>query len=106
MVLSVTGDIWHITLSFQDFSRAMGELRSSLSILELPHGQPDKEGATPLVITEPTIEFRNVCFAFKDKKPLFNQLNLFIKAGEKVGLVGISGAGKTSMVQLLLRYFT
>ncbi|USO02074.1 MAG: ABC transporter ATP-binding protein [Alphaproteobacteria bacterium] len=103
-VLLISEDIWRVTISVQDFARAMGDFKSSLSILQTPHENVDIKNAKPLVIQKPNIIFKNIWFGF-DEDVLFKGLNLEIKAGEKVGLVGRSGAGKTSLIHLLLRYF-
>ena len=51
---------------------------------------------------EPQI-IENLCFAYENGNPIINNLNLSIKAGEKVGLVGVSGGGKTTLIHLLQR---
>jgi ATP-binding cassette subfamily B protein len=104
--LIVAEDIWAATRSLQDFSRAMGDLKSALSILNVPQDNLDQANAQPLVIKSPTIEFKNVSFGYDGKDSVFKDLNLSVKPGEKVGLVGHSGAGKSSLVNLLLKYFT
>lgn len=103
--LVVADDIWRATVSMQDFARAMGDLKSALSILYLPQQNKDKENAQPLLITHSKIEFKNVTFGYNVDEPIFENLNLVIQPGEKVGLVGTSGAGKSSLINLLLRYF-
>jgi ATP-binding cassette subfamily B protein len=105
IALVIADDIWHVTLSMQDFSRNMGDLMSALTIVSIPHQNLDKENAIPLVIKSPTVEFRGLSFSYSEKESFFQDLNLTIKAGEKIGLVGASGAGKSSLVNVLLRYF-
>ena len=105
MSLSVAEDIWHATISLQDFSRAMGDFKSALSILNAPQENVDRKNAQFLVIKSPMIEFKNVSFGYDGKNAVFKDLNLLVKPGEKIGLVGHSGAGKSSLVNLLLRYF-
>lgn len=105
MVLVMADDIWRATMSYQDFSRAVGELRSAMSILEIPQQNLDKKDARELVVNVPKIEFRDLSFGYDGTDSVFKRLNLTIKPGEKVGLVGYSGAGKSSLVNLLLRYF-
>ena len=100
--LVVTDDIWHATVSLQDFSRAMGDWKSAISILAIEQ-QPHQEVA--LKVRNGKIEFSKVSFGYDPKAPTLQHLNLLIKPGEKIGLVGHSGAGKTSLINLLLRYF-
>ena len=88
--LVVAEDIWSATISLQDFSRAMGDLKSALSILNVPQENLDRAHALPLVIKNPTIEFKNVRFGYDGKNAVFKDLNLSVKSGEKVGLVGHS----------------
>jgi ATP-binding cassette subfamily B protein len=71
----------------------------------LPQTDLDKTDAVCLNITSPEIEFQNVDFGYNKSDLIFQKLNLKIKAGEKIGLVGYSGSGKSSLVNLLLRYF-
>lgn len=104
IALVVTDDIWHATVSLQDFSRAMGDWKSALSILSIEQNR-DPKGALPLQVRQGKIEFRQVNFGYDPKTPTLSNLNLLIKPGEKIGLVGHSGAGKTSLINLLLRYF-
>ncbi len=102
----VADDIWKCTISLQDFSKTMGDLKSCLSVLNTPQQHTDPENAKPLVLTTPKIELKNVSFGYSDKNFVFNGLSLIIKPGEKVGLVGHSGSGKSSLINLLLKYFT
>jgi len=105
IVLIISEDIWSVTTSLQSFAGAMGEWKSSLSILAVPQEGLDVPEAYPLVVVHPTIEFRDVTFQYDAHTDIFNDFNLYIKAGEKVGIVGHSGAGKSSLINLLLRYF-
>lgn len=103
--LIVTEDVWQATTSLQEFATSMGDLKSSLSIIVTPQQNIDSKDATNLVLRKPKIEFRNIVFGYNDNHIIFNKLNLELKPGEKIGIVGHSGSGKSSLVNLLLRYF-
>ena len=64
----------------------------------------DKKNAKPLRVKRGAIEFQNVYFKYRSKYVL-KDLSLFIKPGERVGIVGASGAGKTTLVNLLMRFY-
>ena len=73
------------------------------AILDLPD-EPDPEGA----VTEPTrgrVELRHVDFSYDPDKPLIRDLNMDVKPGQKVAIVGPTGAGKTTIVNLLMRFY-
>jgi len=104
LVLSVAESIWKTTIKLQDFARDMGDLKSSMSILKIPQKNLDHPDAKPLKLKSSEIKFEGINFRY-NKSFVFKNLNLTIKPGEKIGLVGPSGVGKSSLVNLLLRYF-
>jgi ATP-binding cassette, subfamily B, bacterial len=65
----------------------------------------DNVDAQPLAVTQGAIEFRDVSFAYEADAQVFKHLNVTIPAGQRVGLVGLSGSGKSSFVSLLLRLY-
>jgi ATP-binding cassette subfamily B protein len=102
----VVGDsVWQVTVKLQDFSRSMGDLKSAISIIDPAFHNPDPENAKILQAQKAKIESKNFSFSYDNNKDILKNLNLLIKPGEKIGLVGHSGAGKTSLINLLLRYF-
>jgi ATP-binding cassette subfamily B protein len=67
----------------------------------------DKQDARPIVVEQGKITFDNVTFAYKDApdgQEVFSSLNLHVEPGEKIGLVGQSGGGKSTLTRLLLRF--
>ncbi|MDP3532993.1 MAG: ATP-binding cassette domain-containing protein, partial [Alphaproteobacteria bacterium] len=71
----------------------------------LPIDIVDNVDASTLIVDKGQIDFDNVKFGYKNTDPLFDGLSIRIKGGEKVGLVGYSGSGKTSFVNLILRLY-
>src|SRR5262249_5324713 len=65
----------------------------------------DRPGATELGVPRGEVVFERVSFAYDHKKPIFDQLSLTIPAGQRLGLIGHSGAGKTTLVTLLMRLY-
>ena len=87
------------------FSGYVSEIRTNLIPFATPHDLTDKEDATELKVTVGKIELRNVNFAYKDGKPVFKNFNLDIPAGQKIGIVGMSGGGKSTLIKLLQRFY-
>lgn len=83
---------------------SVGSLREALSLLLVPPDVREMKDARPLAVRGGAISFEQVDFAYEPGRPIFRGLNVEIRAGEKVVVVGASGAGKTSFLHLLLRF--
>ncbi|NNM71659.1 ABC transporter ATP-binding protein [Enterovirga aerilata] len=81
----------------------IGVVQESMATIARPHGLVDRPDARPLVVRAGEIRFENVSFNYGREAGILEDLNLTIRPGEKVGLVGPSGAGKTTITSLLLR---
>ncbi|MEE6206966.1 MAG: ABC transporter ATP-binding protein [Alphaproteobacteria bacterium] len=87
-----------------DLNSMLGGLQAAMSPFVAKHEIIDAPNAKKLKVTGGKIEFKNVTFAY-DSKKIFNKLSVTIKAGEKIGLVGASGSGKSTFINLLQRAF-
>jgi len=91
-----------IGMSMGSVVRTYGEIREGLQDIAKPYEITDMKGAQDLSVEKGAISFNAVSFSYENQK-VFESLNLHIAPGERVGLVGTSGAGKTTLVSLLLR---
>lgn len=89
---------------FRHLYRWFSESAEMLEILDTPHEIKDKTDSG-IRINNWKIEFKNITFAYETWEPIFDDLNLKIKPGEKVALVWQSGSGKTTIVKLIFRFF-
>ncbi|MEM9386886.1 MAG: ABC transporter ATP-binding protein [Pseudomonadota bacterium] len=93
--------MWEVS----SLSENIGTVRDGINTLSREVQVVDKPDAKPLRVQRGEIRMRDVRFAYDEQEAVFEALNLHIRAGEKVGLVGRSGAGKSSLVSLLLRFY-
>jgi ATP-binding cassette subfamily B protein len=94
-----------INRDLRRFYTALADAGEMIDILNLPYEIKDKRGAKPLKVKKGEIWFDDVEFYFNDGTPVLHQYNLTIAGGEKIALVGPSGAGKTTVTKLLLRLY-
>ncbi|MGI5869478.1 MAG: ABC transporter ATP-binding protein [Kiritimatiellia bacterium] len=103
--------IWALYEPVKKLGRIAMEIQQSsaaadrvFEILDTPITVGDAPDAVPVVDPLESLEFRNVVFSYGERE-VFNRLNLTIRAGESLAVVGPSGGGKTTIVSLLLRFF-
>jgi len=94
------------------FSQSASVIRSASAqlkrVLEIVDALPDineSPGARTLPRVRGSVEFRKVCFHYLEERPVLKEINLKVEPGEVVALVGRTGAGKTTMASLLLRFY-
>jgi ATP-binding cassette subfamily B multidrug efflux pump len=90
-----------ITEIFED----LGVVQEGMLTIARPLQLPDPADARPLTVRAGRVEFNNVNFGYGREAGVLQDFNLTIRPGEKIGLVGRSGAGKSTVVNLLLRFF-
>jgi ATP-binding cassette, subfamily B, multidrug efflux pump len=83
----------------------VGTVQEGMKTISRPLTMQDKPDAKPLAVTRGEIRLENVSFSYGDGDRVLDELNLTIEPGEKIGLVGRSGVGKTTLVNLTLRFF-
>lgn len=101
----IAGMVFQLTWVYSNVMRIHGQLKSALDTLAVEPGLKDRPNAADLRAVKAEIEFDGVSFAYAGRENLFENLNLTIKAGEKVGLVGHSGSGKSTFIKLIARYY-
>jgi len=94
---------WEVTSIFEN----VGVVQEGMQSIAVPHSGVDRPGARPLEVSRGEIRFENVSFGYgrTDAVPVLDKLSFEVEPGERVGLVGRSGAGKSTIVNLLLRFF-
>lgn len=93
--------MWELTSLYEQ----IGTAQDGVNTLSMAQQITDVAEAQPLVVSAGNVQFEAVNFSYGLKTPVLQALNLTIKSGEKVGLVGRSGAGKSTIVNLLLRFY-
>ena len=105
MALRVNGLSQYIMWESARLFENIGTVNDGMATLSKPQTILDKPNALPLKVSQGEIKFEHVDFSYEAGKPLLNGFNLTIHPGEKVGLIGRSGAGKSTIVNLLLRFY-
>ena len=110
LAIRLTGMSHWIMWEFGNLFENIGVVQDGINSVSVEQTVVDEPDAKELQVNRGEIEFRNVGFSYRnpsnrDKKEVFNGLDLCIEAGEKVGIVGRSGAGKSSLVSLLMRFY-
>ncbi len=102
LLMSLSGTLVFIGNAMTHFIRLYGEVEEGLDEILITHEVVDKEDAQKLAVTNGVISWKDVKFEYGGKA-VFEHFNLEVDAGQRLGLVGHSGAGKTTFVSLLLR---
>ncbi|MFL2952631.1 MAG: ABC transporter ATP-binding protein [Euryarchaeota archaeon TMED192] len=96
--------LWPLTRlgqTFDLYQRAMASTTRVLDLLDTEIGIV--EGDVEIENVSGAIEYRDVSFAYPDRSPIYDDLNLSVQPGESIGIVGSTGAGKTTMMSLMMR---
>ena len=90
---------------FAEFQNALASASRVFELIEAPAEIPDGERAMVLESAEGNVELSKVSFSYSPSKPLIEDLNLSVKPGQRVAIVGPTGCGKTTIINLLMRFY-
>ncbi len=105
LVLRMNGMAYWVTWELARLFEALGVVQDGMNMLSKAQNIQDKADAVDLDATGKPISFDKVCFTYGGEGAVMESLSLDIKPGEKIGLVGRSGAGKTTLTNILLRFY-
>ena len=103
--ISITDTLWYLTWDLRKAVELSGTIKYGLNLIIAPPEIQDAPNAQELKVTDGEIVFDGVQFLYKNSELLFQNKSLRIEPGQKVGLVGFSGSGKTTFINLILRLF-
>jgi ATP-binding cassette, subfamily B, bacterial len=100
--------LWPLTrlgTTFDEYQRARASATRIFGLLGTPSRVQDPVQPQPMQRAQGDVEFDNVQFKYRDREPVLNGLTLRVKAGEMIGIAGTTGAGKSTLIKLLLRLY-
>lgn len=111
-LLLVMGYLTQLYAPIRTMARKAGTLQTHLAsaercfaLLDEPPEVPERPGALPLVRARGAVEFDGVSFAYEPGRPVLEHVSFAVEPGAKVGIAGVTGAGKTTLVSLLARFY-
>ncbi len=98
------GPVWNIVNSFSELQRSLAAMERVFDVLAMEADKPDRPGAAeaPTVVQE--IRFEGVSYAYREGRPVLHDVDLVVPGGSVIALVGRSGAGKTTLTDLVARF--
>ena len=94
-----------LTMQYGHMERAMASGSHLFEVLDTEPQVPDRPGAVELTSLRGDVEFQDVSFGYKPDSPVLKRINLRIKPGQNIALIGPTGAGKTTLTSLLARLY-
>jgi len=100
------------TKPFNEISGVVTELQNAVAcaarlfeLIEAPAEPPDDPNAAPLADVKGAVDWQGVDFSYVPERPLIRDFNLSVKPGQRVAIVGPTGCGKTTLINLLMRFY-
>jgi ATP-binding cassette subfamily B protein len=103
--LTVLHSTRDLAVALVDVTQHMARLSEALGTLLIPHALRDHPAAVPLVKSQARIAFENVSFRYPDGRRVFRDFTLRVEPGQRVGIIGPSGIGKSTLFSLLQRFY-
>jgi len=96
--------VWNIVNSFSELQRSLAAMERVFEVLEMPADKPDRPGAGPAPRVVREIQFEAVEFEYREGRPVVRDFSVTVPGGSVIALVGRSGAGKTTVTDLVARF--
>lgn len=100
------------TKPFNEITGVITELQNAIAcagriyeLIDEPAQIPDKEDAAVLESAKGEVDFKDVCFSYSEERKLIENLSIAVKAGQRIAIVGPTGCGKTTLINLLMRFY-
>lgn len=100
------------TKPFNEITGVITELQNAIAcagriyeLIDEPAQIPDKGDAAVLESAKGEVDFKDVCFSYSEERKLIENLNIAVKAGQRIAIVGPTGCGKTTLINLLMRFY-
>ena len=105
LAMTILNSTRDLAVALVNLTQQVARLEEAIGALLLPHDMADRPGAVELRVAAGRVSFQDVGFAYPERAPVLRDFTLDIRPGERVGLVGVSGAGKSTVLALLQRFY-
>jgi ATP-binding cassette subfamily B protein/subfamily B ATP-binding cassette protein MsbA len=98
------GPVWNIVNTFSELQRSLAAMERVFEVLGMPADKPDRPDARPAPTRVRELRFESVSFEYRDDQPVVKDFSVTVPSGSVIALVGRSGAGKTTVTDLVARF--
>ena len=104
-IMLLLNPVWQIVNSFSELQRSLAAMERVFEVLEMEPDKPDRLDAIDAPKQVDSVEFENVYFEYNEGQPVLREFSVSVRGGTVVALVGRSGAGKTTVTDLVARFY-